>query len=74
MRTFSKAYGINADIVAGRFAVLAHTFQSQGILARFGPEVHEMEFPQVRLRTIQVNRLAQLDPIGICYRGQFVKA
>ena len=60
---FSKADGVDTDVVAGGFAVLADTFESKVVLPRIGPEIHEMEFPQVRLRAVQIERFTQLDAI-----------
>jgi len=58
--TFAQPDGIHAEVMAGRIAVLADTFQAKRVLARLGPEIHQMVFPQIRLGPIQIERLAQL--------------
>ena len=61
--TLAEPKGIDAYVVAGGVAVLAHAFQPQRVLARLGPEVHQVELPQVRLGLIEVERLADLDAV-----------
>jgi len=44
-------------------AIPADALQAERVRARFGPEVHQVELVHVRLGSVRVDGLAQLDPV-----------
>ena len=60
---FPEDEGLDTEKVTGGLRIFAFAFQAQGVLTGFGPEVEQVEFECLDVRTEQIHHGAQVHAI-----------